>query len=322
MTNHDRRQPAGQGPARTVTALLVGGVLATWLVAAFLLWGLTPLVIAEPAPVGMRQAADASAVAELVSLFAPVAAVAGAAMLIALALTWRRPPRAAGRVVLFVAGLLASAAALLFGTIGSFEVAWGDGIALAGLTSAVVFVAVGFSACVASLTDWLPGASLVERMMAPSTVPPATPAWERMLPLIVLLGAGWAICTSIVVSKRGLISGEDAWLVAGFLAFITAQMGLPILAGAIATGWREGTPNRLKTLGWASAVGLMTDWLFLLALALGQYYHNLDGTPYTPRSYVVWWGLLGGLLGAFGYSLWGPLTRLRRRGPRLQPRPH
>jgi hypothetical protein len=299
-----------------MAGLLLAGGVASWLAAALLRWGLAPLVVAEPALAGTRQAADATAVADAVGLFAPVGAVAGAAVLVGLALTWRRPQRAAGRGLLLVAGLLAIAAGLLLGTIGSFELGWGGGAAAAGLAGAAAFVAVGLVACVASLTDRLPGASLVERMMVPSPVPPTAPAWERMLPLTAALVVGWAVSTGAVLARG------DVALVVGFIGFITAQLGLPILAGMIAAGWREGEPNRLKTLGWASAAGTVMDWLFLLALALGQYYHNLDGTPYTPRSYVVWWGLTGALLGAFGYSLWGPLTRRTRRSPRLRPRPH
>jgi hypothetical protein len=312
MNRQDHDRPAaGRGPAHWMAGLLLAGGVASWLVAALLRWGLAPLVVAEPALAGTRRAAGATAVADVVGLFAPVGAMAGAAVLVGLALTWRRPQQAAGRVLLLVAGLLAIAAGLLLGTIGFFEIGWGDGVAVAGLAGAAAFVAVGLLACVASLTDRLPGASLVERMMEPSTAPPTTAAWERMLPPTAALVVGWVVSTGAVLAR-----GDMA-----FVGFMTAQLGLPILAGAFAAGWREGEPNRLKTLGWASAAGMVMDWLFLLALALGQYYHNLDGAPYTPRSYVVWWGLTGALLGAFGYSLWGPLTRRTRRGPRRRPRP-
>jgi hypothetical protein len=74
-----------------MAGLLLAGGVATWLVAALLLWGLAPLVVAEPGLAGTRQASDATAVAAVVGLFAPAGAVAGAAMLVGLALTWRSP---------------------------------------------------------------------------------------------------------------------------------------------------------------------------------------------------------------------------------------
>jgi hypothetical protein len=298
-----------------MTGLLVGGALAVWLVAALLRWVIAPRAVADPAfagGAGRLQASGAGDVAGLFGAFASVGAVAGAGLLMGLGFTWLRPRRAAGRVLLLVAGLLATAGGLLLAAIGSLEIGWGDGAAVAGVTGAAVFVAVGLLAAVASASDRLPGPSLIERMMPPRGVHPATPAWERMLPLTVILAVGWVLSTGAVLARGDLV----------LVGFLVAQWGLPVLAGVIAAGWREGRPNRFETLGLASAAGTVLDWLFLLALVVGQYYHNLDGTPHTPPSYVVWWGLMGASFGAIGYSLWGPLARLARLARRrpLKPR--
>jgi hypothetical protein len=90
------------------------------------------------------------------------------------------------------------------------------------------------------------------------------------------------------------------------------QFGMPILAGAVVAGWREAERNRLQTLGLAAVAGMASSWLFLLTLAVAQYYR------FNPVGYVVWWGLMGALFGAIGYGLRGLRSR---RSPRLQPRP-
>jgi hypothetical protein len=132
-----------------------------------------------------------------------------------------------------------------------------------------------------------------------------------MLPLTVALIVGWV---ALVGAFRTRFLPAPWWV--DMLVFVAMQFGMPLLAGALVAGWRHGASNRLQTLGLACAAGAVSSWLFLLALHVTQYYHNLDGTPYTPPQYVFWWGLLGALCGALGSRLWLPLARLTRRGPR------
>jgi hypothetical protein len=285
MNRTDQVRPAGQGRAHLLAGLLLAGAATTWLVAALLRWVLVPLLVADPA-----LAAHAGAVPPVPGAFALAGALAGALLLLGLAFTWFAPLRGAGRVLLLVAGLLAGAGGALLLAIGTFGYRLGQG-------AAVALVAVGLLAGVASLSDWLPGPSLVERMRLPYTVHPTRPARERMPPLTAAFAVGWVALAGALLATHG-----PFW-------FLGLQWGMPILAGALAVGWREGQPNRLKTLGLAGVAGLAMDWLLLLTLHVTQYYHNLDGTPSTPPSYIVWWGLMGALFGAIGYSLWGPLTR-------------
>jgi hypothetical protein len=288
MNRTDRDRPAGQGRARLLAGLLLAGAVTTWLVAALLRWVLVPLLAADPA-----LAAPAGAVPPVLgacALVGALAALAGALLLLGLAVTWFAPRRGAGRVLLLVAGLLAGAGGALLLALGTFGSRIGQG-------AAVALAAVGLLAGGASLSGWLPGPSLGERLRLPSTAHPTRPARERLPPLTAAVAVGWVILAGALLATHGPL-----W-------FLGLQWGMPILAGALAVGWREGQPDRLKTLGLASAAGLATDWLLLLTLHATQYYHNLDGAPYTPPSYVVWWGLLGALFGAIGYSLWGPLTR-------------
>src|SRR5207244_1136905 len=101
-------------------------------------------------------------------------ALVGAVLLAGLVLVWLAPEtNAFGRVSLLVAGLVAIVAGLLLVSIGTFDLGWVSGAAVAGMVSAAADVAVGMLACVASLSRWVPGESLVERMMLTGPRPPA-----------------------------------------------------------------------------------------------------------------------------------------------------
>jgi hypothetical protein len=277
----------------------MGGAVATWLAAAVLVWGLVPQLVADPVLAG-----SAAEVTSGVGAFALAGALAGALALLGLALAGRVPRRAAGRVLLLVAGLVATATGLLLFNLGTLqapaEFRWRAGAALAGAAGAAAFVVAGLLACAAGVSRGLPGRSLVERTMLPEPAPPTVPAPERMLPPTALLVVSWIGLAGAVLATHGLYP------------FVGMQVGMPILAGVVATGWQDGERNRLLTLGLAAAAGVTSSWLFLLTLAVAQYYR------FNPVGYVVWWGLICALFGALGYSLWGRLTR---RSPRLQPHP-
>jgi hypothetical protein len=149
---------------------------------------------------------------------------------------------------------------------------------------------------------------------------PTAPPRERMLPLTAAAGVAWVALAGSRLAGHA-VGLPRSWWWATMLTFMGLQWGMPLVAGVLTTGWREGAPDRRKTLCLASAAGTAMDWLFLLTLHVTHYYHNLDGTPYTPPAYVVWWGVMGALFGANGYGVWGPLARTARRGPRLHLRP-
>jgi hypothetical protein len=300
MDRQRQDRPTGRGRARSLAGLLLAGTVTAWLAAALLVWGLAPLLVADSALAG-----EAEAVHRVVGAFALADVLAGGVLLAGLATVWFAPRRAAGRVLLLVAGMVAVAGGLLLLNVGALQIPWRGGAAQVGVAGAVATVAVGLLAAAASVSDRLPGPSLAERMTSPGTAPAATLARERMWPLTAALAVGWVVSTGAVLTRS-----DPPWLLVGFLV---AQWGLPILAGAVVAGWREGAPNRLKTLGLAVAAGMAMDWLFLLALVVGRYYR------FDPVAYVVWWGVMGALFGAIGYGLWGPLTR---RGPRSHPRSH
>jgi hypothetical protein len=189
-----------------------------------------------------------------------------------------------------VAGLLATATGLLLLNGGTLqapaEFRWGVGTALAGGAGVAAFLVIGLLACEASLSRKLPGQSLVERMTSKEPLPHVATAREWMLTLTAALVVGWIGLAGAVLATRTE------------LPFDGMQFGMPILAGALVAGWRERDPNRMKTLGLASAAGMTSSCLFLLTLMLAQYYH------FNPVGYVVWWALIGVLFGAAGYGLW------------------
>jgi hypothetical protein len=292
---------------RLTTGLLIGGCATTWLVAAVLVRSVMPILARSPA---LSEFADE--VRGLVSAFGLTSALVGVVVLAGLALVWLAPEtNTFGRVFLLVAGLVAIVAGLLLLSIGTFDLGWVDGAAVGGMVGAAGDVAVGLLACVASLSRWLPGESLVERMMLKGPRPPAPPAREGMLPLTAALVVGWVGCTSAVLANHyHIVELTNAGLM---LSFLGAQWGMPILSGAVVAGWRAGEPNRLQTLGLSALAGIVMDWLFLLTLMMTWYY------GYQPLTYPTWWGAMGAIFGAAGYGLWSVLAH---RSAQLHLRPH
>lgn len=307
MHNQEQHHTDLQRRWRLTTGLLIGGSVTTWIIAALLVRIVLPLLLLDPA-----LSEFGNEVATLMGAFGMTSALVGAVLIAGLALVWLAPEtNTFGRVFLLVAGLVAIVAGFLLLSIGTFDLGWVNGAALGGIVSAAADVAVGLLACVASLSHWLPGESLVEHMMLKEPRRPAESARVPMLPLTTALVVGWVGCTSVVLANHYHII--DLAPVGLMLAFLGAQWGMPILSGAVVAGWREGEPNQMKTLGLSAMAGVATDWLFLLTLMVTWYY------GYQPLTYPTWWGAMGAVFGAAGYGLWSVLARRR---PQLQFRPH
>jgi hypothetical protein len=285
---------------RIMTALLICGAVITWLVATILVWAVTPLLMADPA---LAEAADS--VTPTVMALALGGASAGLVLLVGLALTWSTPERGVGRALLLIGGLMAAMTGVLLANMG-LEFGWTGWAAVVGLACASVQLAVGVLACIASLSDWLPGQSLVEQMRVEAVRPPSRV--RKWMPLLTAtLAVGWVLCAVAAVARTEVLV-LAAVSVVGWFAEVWV---MPILAGMVVTGWRETEPNHLQTLGLAAVAGLILDLLFLLVLGLGYYQLN-------PIGFAVWWAIMGAIFGATGFALWG---LLERRGPKLLLRP-
>ena len=286
---------------RIMVALVLGGAIMTWIVAAILMLAPAPLVTADPA---VADAADMAR--EAVLAVAIGGASAGLVMFVGIALTWFRPDQRIGRAVLLIGGLMAIMSGAL---LANFALEFGlTGSALTlGLVSAAVQVAVGVLACFAGLSDWLPGRALAEHMRVadPARLPAHARKW---LPLATAaLVFAWVLCAVAVVGR--IDNYVDLQL--GMLLWFVAVWILPILAAMLVTGWRETNANRLKTLGLAILAGISCDLLYLLVLGLGYYKFN-------PIGFAPWWTIMGAIFGAAGFALWGLLLE---RHPKLQLRP-
>lgn len=265
---------------RFIALLVVVGALATWAATLLLVSAIVPLLIAEP-----NNAASAGEIAAGIYVFAATGALAEVGIVAGLAATWRMPRRALGRVVLLVAGLIVALTGLIIGNVGVFDLAWTGWAAFLGLTSAALQLSGGVVACLASISNALPGPSLIERMMLPPGTPPTAATRPRMLALSSFFAAAWIA------------------LAAGFLAmhdpgtFMTLQWLMPVLMGMLVVGWRASDRNRFRTLGFAAAAGMANDLLFLVVLVVAHYYR------FNPAGFGVWWAAMGGLFGALGYGL-------------------
>jgi hypothetical protein len=293
-------------PQKLTSGVLTAGAVTAWLVAAVLMLIVMPTLLLDPA-----LSEFAAEVRDLMSAFALTGVLIGVVLMTGLALVRLAPEtNTFGRVFLLVAGLVAIVAGLLLAAIGTFDLGWVNGAAMGGIVSAAADVAVGLLACVASLSHWLPGESLGERLMLKEPQAPAVPARVRMLPLTAVLVVGWVACSSAVLANHFHL--VDLAPVGLILSFLGAQWAMPLLSGAVVGGWREGDPNRLKTLGLAALAGMVVDWLFLLTLMVTWYY------GYQPLTYPIWWGAMGVVFGAVGYGLGSVLGH---RSPQLHLRP-
>src|SRR4051794_16822272 len=108
MNKEYQERPASKGQRRLAAGLVAAGAVSTWLAAALLVWGFVPQAVSDPA-----LADSAAVVASGIGAFALVGTLAGIVMLVGLLLTWLAPRRAIGRVLLLVAGLVATTTGLL-----------------------------------------------------------------------------------------------------------------------------------------------------------------------------------------------------------------
>ena len=281
--------------SRKATRALVGGVLVTWLAAGLMVWGLTPQLVAnDPSLVG--SAADVRMALSVVAL---IVCLSGVAMLGGLALVWRAPRRAIGRVILLLGGVIAAIFGLLLLNGSTLQASpgfrWDTEIALTLGVVTAAFISVGCLAVVAALSPLLPGESIAARLMLTETTTYSRPGRGLMLVLTLALIGSWVALATASLGSHTLNP------------FLGLQFGMPTLAGGVLAGWRGADPNRLKTLGWASLAGMTSSCLFLLTLILGQYYR------FNPVGYFMWWGLIGALCGALGYGCFSLWQRVSQR---------
>ncbi len=95
------------GPWRWVI-LPAAGAVATWTGAALLVWGVVPLLTAEPA-----NASSAAEIAIGTYALATTGALGGSVVVAGLGLTWSKPRWVFGRVLLLIGGVVAALAGLL-----------------------------------------------------------------------------------------------------------------------------------------------------------------------------------------------------------------
>jgi hypothetical protein len=113
-----------------MTRQLIVSVLVVWLAAGVLAWVLPPQFTVQPA-----LAEDAAQIATELGIFALMASTLGVLVLVGLAIIWREPRRAVGRVVLLISGLMTMIEGLFLlngGALQSPEVHWNIGPAAIG----------------------------------------------------------------------------------------------------------------------------------------------------------------------------------------------
>ncbi len=269
---------------QTTTRWLILSVVCTWLCAGLLAWVLPPQLVVQAA-----LAQDAAEITTVLGAFALFAAAVGTLELVGLAIIWRAPRLAIGRLLLLIAGLVLTIAGVFLlngGTLQSPEVQWTLGPAITGGGVVAMFTAGGLLACVAALVGGLPGASIAERMTVQAEVAIGAPPRELLLVLTAALVVVWIWTMATLLRTH---SAEP---------FELMQFVMPALAGGLAGAWRAGKPSRLPSLGLATAAGAVSGWLFLVVMMLARYYQ------FNPVGYVFWWGLTGAIFGALGYGAW------------------
>ena len=278
--------------ARIVTRVLISAGLITFMIAAMLMWLVAPLLRANSAI-----AASPESLPPFVHAMA--SAVSGFVLLLGLAVNSFAPRRAAGRGILLIGGLMVAMSGAMLAN-DTLESGWPGIPGVIGLVCGLVQVAIGLLAWIASLSDWLPGPSLVKQMWAQEPVPPDGGGRPGLLVLTAAVGLGWLFCALAVVSRFDLErTGMAAWFV--------AVWGMPILIGMVVGGWRERNPNRLQSLGLAALAGMTLDLLYLVVLGVWYYRFN-------PIGFALWWAIMGAIFGATGFALWQYVVR---RGSKL-----
>ena len=148
----------------------------------------------------------------------------------------------------------------------------------------------------------------------------------RMLPLTAALLVGWAVLLCVMGVFEAFASTGDIprpvspWEEATRLGLFV----IPILAGALVTGWCEPKEDPRMT-SWTPLLavvgGLVAHWLNILVQAQWQLmfspldasqitaYQDEAGTLATFAFITI--SVTGVVLGGLGYALWGLLSRLR-----------
>jgi hypothetical protein len=279
--------------ARVITGVLVAAAVLTWVIAAMLMWVVAPLLRA-----GTTLAETPEEMP--LSVLAVATAVSGLVLFVGVAVNWLAPQRAAGRAVLLIGGLMVAMSGAML-TNETLEFGWSGVAAVLGLACGLIQLVTGLLAWIASLSDWLPGRSLVKHMWVAEPMRPHTGGRTGMLLLTAAVALGWVFCALAVVTRFDMDR-------TGVLAWFVAVWGMPILAGMVVAGWRDTEPNRLQSLGLAALTGVTLDLLYLLVLGLWYYRFN-------PIGFAPWWAIMGAIFGATGFALWQFLVR---RGPKLQ----
>jgi hypothetical protein len=283
--------------APVMTAILLGVALITWMIAAALVLVVAPLLAIDPA-------AAQSSESLRPMVLAATSGVSGLVVLVGLAINWCAPRRALGRVVLLGGGLMVAMSGAILAN-ETLESGWSGPAAVLGLTCGLLQLVFGLLTWIASLSDWLPGQSLVKHMWVAEPVPPHAGSRRGMLLLTAAVAVGWLFCALAVVTPFGLeTTGMVAWFVAVWC--------MPILAGMLVAGWRDTEPNRLQSLGLAAITGLTLDLLYLLVLGLWYYRFN-------PVGFAPWWAIMGAIFGVTGFALW---QLLMWRAPKRQIHAH
>ncbi len=125
----------------------------------------------------------------------------------------------------------------------ALESGWSGAAAALGLAFGLIEFLTGLFAWVVSLSDWLPGPSLVKHMWAPGPMRPNTGGRRGMLLLTAAAALAWVFCALAVVTRFD----SDR---TGMVAWFAAVWGMPILSGMLVAGWRDTEPNRLLSLVW------------------------------------------------------------------------
>ena len=277
---------------RVMTGLLIGAAVITWAIAATLVWVVAPLLSAS--------ATLAESPEEVpLSVLAVAGAASGLVLFVGVAVNWFAPRRGAGRAVLLIGGLMVAMSGALL-TNETLEFGWSGTAAVLGLTGGLIQLGSGLLAWAASLSDWLPGPSLVKHMWFAEPMRPHAGRRGGMLFLTASVALGWVLCAIAVVARFDMDrTGVVAWFV--------AVWGMPILSGMVVAGWRDTDPNRMRSLGLAALTGLTLDLLYLLVLGLWYYRFN-------PIGFAPWWAIMGAIFGSTGFALW---QFLARRGTKL-----
>ena len=143
-----------------------------------------------------------------------------------------------------------------------------------------------------------------------------------MLPLTFAAAVGWLLLVDrfLAVMVPGMEGTAAVWVVLVGLLLV-----MPLLAGLLVAGWRQGAPGRIGTLALAGASGGALNWLNVLVLYAweraffpGRDLASSSVDPWDAADVIVMPALVGAILGTAGWWLWDLLVH---RGPSLRPHP-